>query len=74
MRPGWAAVSEHRFETPVRFRDFDEFEQRMMRPTFADHRIDDEMLAMVRDRFRPHLGADGAAFARPMHARLLRRR
>ena len=46
----------------------------MMRPTFADHRIDDAKLAAVRAVFESHLGADGARFARPMHVRLLRRR
>ena len=32
----WAAVADQRFDTPVRFADFAEFEQRLMRPTFAD--------------------------------------
>jgi len=71
---GWQAAAERRFEMPVHFRDFADFEQRMMRPTFADHRIDDAMLARVRERFAPHQGAKGASFTRPMHARLLRRR
>jgi hypothetical protein len=44
-----------------------------MRPTFADHRIDDAQLAAVRAAFTPHLGAGGAHFQRPMHVRLLRR-
>lgn len=69
----WRAVAEHRFEIPVRFRDFADFEQRMMRPTFADHRIDDAMLARVRERYMPHQGPEGASFTRPMHVRLLRR-
>ena len=46
----------------------------MMRPTFADHRIDDAKLATVRAAFEPHLGADGAHFRQPMHVRLLRKR
>jgi SAM-dependent methyltransferase len=69
----WAQVTERHFEMPVRFRDFADFEQRMMRPTFADHRIDDEKLAAARAVFEPHLGPDGARFTRPMHVRLLRR-
>ncbi len=69
----WDAVDERRFMTSVKFRDFAEFEQRLMRPTFADHRIDDGLLARVRDAFGPHCGADGARFVRPMHVRLLRR-
>jgi ubiquinone/menaquinone biosynthesis C-methylase UbiE len=70
----WEQVAERRFETPVEFRDFADFEQRMMRPTFADHRIDDAKLAQVGAAFAPHCGPDGAKFTRPMHVRLLRRR
>ncbi|MBP6674261.1 MAG: hypothetical protein KA185_03235, partial [Vitreoscilla sp.] len=67
----WAQVAERRFEIPVRFRDFGEFEQRMMRPTYADHRIDDAKLAEVQAIFQPHCRADGAHFTRPMHVRVL---
>ena len=69
----WQQVAERRFEVPVRFADFADFEQRMMRPTFADHRIDEAMLATVRAAFAPHCGPDGARFTRPMHVRLLQR-
>lgn len=69
----WEQEAERRFEIPARFRDFAEFEQRMMRPTFADHRIDDAMLATVRTAFEPHCGPEGARFTRPMHVRVLRR-
>jgi SAM-dependent methyltransferase len=69
----WQAADERRFATTVRFRDFDDFERRMMRPTFADHRIDDAMLERVRARYAPHQRAGGATFVRPMHVRLLRR-
>lgn len=75
LRTGrWDSVTERRFEMPTRFRDFADFEQRMMRPTFVDHRIDDAMLARVREAFRSHCGAEGASFVSPMHVRLLRRR
>ncbi len=66
-------VGERRFGMPVRFADFADFERRMMRPTFVDHRIDDAKIAAARAVFDPHCGAAGAHFARPMHARLLRR-
>ncbi len=69
----WEQVAERRFATPVAFKDFADFEQRMMRPTFADHRIDDAKLAHVGAAFAPHCGAQGARFTRPMHVRLLRR-
>jgi len=69
----WTQVAERRFDMPVKFKDFAEFEQRLMRPTFADHHIDDAKLAEARAAFEPHLAADGAHFMRPMHVRLLRR-
>jgi SAM-dependent methyltransferase len=74
LRSGpWEQVADRRFEMPVQFVDFADFEQRMMRPTYADHRIDDAKLAAVRAVFEPHVGPDGARFTRPMHVRLLRR-
>lgn len=70
----WEQIAERRFATPVGFRDFADFEQRLMRPTFADHHLDDAKLAEVRAAFEPLCGPDGAHFERPMHVRLLRRR
>ena len=71
--PLWEQAAEHRFDMPVQFRDFDDFERRLMRPTFADHRIDEAKRATVRSAFESHCAADGAHFKRPMHVRLLRR-
>jgi SAM-dependent methyltransferase len=74
LRTGmWEQAAERRFEMPVTFRDFEEFERKLMRPTFADHRIDDAKRAVVRAEFERNCGADGAHFDRPMHVRLLRR-
>jgi SAM-dependent methyltransferase len=70
----WEQVAERRFATPVRFRDFADFEQRLMRPTFADHHLDEAKVAEVRAAFEPHCGPDGARFDRLMHVRLLRRK
>jgi SAM-dependent methyltransferase len=69
----WTAVAERRFAMPVHFAGFAEFEQRMMRPTYATHSVDEAVLAAARAAFLPHLGAGGAHFIRPMHVRLLRR-
>ena len=69
----WQQVAERRFDMPVHYADFNEFEQRMMRPTFADHALTDELIQRVAVAFAPHCGPDGADFVRPMHVRLLRR-
>lgn len=72
--PHWDEVADVHFQTPVHFPDFETFERQAMRPSFADHHIDDSKLEQVRQAFMPHLGPDGARFVRPMHARLLRKR
>lgn len=69
----WTKRHDHHFEMPVRFRDFAEFEQKLMRPTFADHAIDEAMTEAVGAALAPHLGPEGYAFRRPMRVRLLRR-
>jgi len=69
----WEQAAERFFEMPVSFRDFADFETRMMRPTFADHRIDDAKLVEVGTAFAPHMTSDGAHFTRPMHVRVLRK-
>lgn len=74
LRAGeWTEVAVRHFQMPVMFRDFAEFEQRMMRPTYADHRIDDAKIAATRAVFERHASPEGARFARLMHVRLLRR-
>jgi SAM-dependent methyltransferase len=70
---GWVEVTQRRFDMPVHFTSFEAFEQQAMRPSFADHGIDDAMAQRVRERFSPYLGPGGASFTRPMHVRLLRK-
>jgi hypothetical protein len=70
----WEQVAEVFFELPVQFRDFAEFQQRMIDVTYVDHALDAGTLQAVRARFEPHLTADGAHFVRPMRVNLLRRR
>ena len=70
----WEPVSETFFDVPVHYRDFAEFEQRMIGVTYQNHRLDAATLAAVRARFEPHMGADGAHFVRPMRVNLLKKR
>jgi hypothetical protein len=69
----WTQQADIDFRMPVHFADFQTFERQAMRPTFADHRIDEAKLEQVRAAFMPHCGSDGAHFIRPMRVRLLRR-
>lgn len=70
----WEQVDEVFFEIPVHYRDFAEFEQRMIGVTFVTHKLEAATLAAVRARFEPHMTADGAHFVRPMRVNLLRKR
>jgi SAM-dependent methyltransferase len=69
----WEQVSEVFFDMPVRYRDFAEFEQRLIAITYLDHQLDAATLAAVRERFEPHMTPTGAYFERPMRVNLLRK-
>lgn len=73
VRSTWEQVAQRRFDMPVHFEDFAQFERRMMNPTFTDHRIDAPLRERVAAAFAPHCSMEGAHFVRPMHVRLLRR-
>jgi ubiquinone/menaquinone biosynthesis C-methylase UbiE len=66
----WQQVDELRFTMPARYSGFDEFERKHMRPSYADHALDDTKIAQVRASFEPHVGADGAWFDRLHHVRV----
>jgi SAM-dependent methyltransferase len=61
------------FRAPVRFQDFDEFDRRNLQVTHTEHRLEAALYARVRAAFVAHLGPDGAFFAQPMRADLVRR-
>ncbi len=69
----WQQVCDMRFATRVSFADYPDFESRVMRPTFAEHRLDDAKVAHVRAAFERYLTPTGAHFVRHMHVRLLLR-
>lgn len=73
----WKTLQEERFDVPVRYADWADFEQRMLYPTFADHQIDAAKLAIIRNAFERYAGSqaatDGVRFTRPMHVRLLQK-
>lgn len=71
--PLWEQIDEIRFTMPARFQNFDEFERKVMRPSYADHRLDAELIERVRAAFAPHQREDGARFVRLMHVRLFTR-
>ncbi|HRK38707.1 MAG TPA: class I SAM-dependent methyltransferase [Burkholderiaceae bacterium] len=73
----WKSLQEERFDMPARFADWADFETRMLYPTFANHQIDGQKLATIREAFdryaAQHGSASGVRFTRPMHVRLLQK-
>jgi ubiquinone/menaquinone biosynthesis C-methylase UbiE len=66
-------VEEKFFKTEVRFRDFSQFQERVIGVTYQQHRLTAECLAEVRSRFIAHMGPDGARFYTPNRIDLLRK-
>ena len=62
------------FDAPGWFRDFDDFEARMLRVTHTEHHIDRALHAKIRSAFMSHMTDDGAHFLKPSRVDLLRRR
>lgn len=61
------------FKTAVRFRDFSQFEEKVINATHTRHRLSADCLAEVRARFARHMGAEGARFLTPNRVDLLRK-
>jgi len=61
------------FNSPGKYENFSEFENDTINATHSSHRLDDELYALVKQRFEQHIGDDGAHFLNPMRVDLLRR-
>lgn len=67
-------AGEIHFSSISRFVGFAEFENRILGATHSDFDVDDALHARIRERFMPHLDADGMAeFINPMRVDLLRK-
>jgi len=66
-------VEEVFFNSPMRFENFTEFENNTIRATHSQHKLDDELYALVKQRFEQHMGDDGAHFLMPIRVDLLQR-
>ncbi len=66
-------VEETFFSSPRKYESFSEFENDTINATHSSHRLDDELYALVKQRFEQHIGDDGAHFLNPMRVDLLRR-
>ena len=66
-------VEEVFFNSPVKFEDYTDFENKILKATHTHHNLDDELHALVKQRFERHVGEDGAHFLMPIRVDLLRR-
>ncbi|OQX31838.1 MAG: hypothetical protein B0D96_05175 [Candidatus Sedimenticola endophacoides] len=67
------SVEQIFFNAPGHYRDFAEFEERMLRVTHTEHRIDAPLHQRIREAFERHLGPEGADFLKPSRVDLLRK-
>lgn len=61
------------FSTPLRFSDFAEFEEKVLRVTHTRHELSPQLHAEVRRKFLEHATPKGVTFFMPMRVDLLRR-
>jgi hypothetical protein len=66
-------VEQTFFNSPTRFEDFNEFENRIINATHSQHALDDDLYQRVKQQFEAHLGDDGAHFWSPVRVDLLQK-
>jgi len=66
--------SERFFSTPKFFRDFEEFEEKILKVTHTKHLLSPVLYQQVKEKFLRHMTPDGAHLAIPVRVDLLRRR
>ncbi len=66
-------VAQTFFNSPMRFENFQEFENNTIKATHSDHDLDDDLYERVKRRFEQHIGEDGAHFLMPIRVDLLRK-
>lgn len=65
-------VSQTFFLAPVRYRDVAAFEGKVLNVTHTTHRLSPALLEQVREKFKAHVGPEGARFEAPFRVDLLR--
>jgi ubiquinone/menaquinone biosynthesis C-methylase UbiE len=59
------------FNTPIVFNDFADFENKVIKATHTEHRLDDAIYTLVQKRFALNQHSNGAHFTAPMRVDLL---
>jgi ubiquinone/menaquinone biosynthesis C-methylase UbiE len=66
-------VEEIFFNSPMKFENFAEFEDNVIKATHSNHTLDENLYNLVKQRFEQHIGADGASFLMPIRVDLLQK-
>lgn len=66
-------VEQTFFNSPMKFQDFEEFENNVIKVTHSNHNLDKELHALVKQQFEQHLSDDGANFKMPIRVDLLKK-
>ncbi|MCK4709202.1 MAG: class I SAM-dependent methyltransferase [Gammaproteobacteria bacterium] len=61
------------FNTPIKFENFAAFENDTIKATYGNHRLDDDLYNLVKQRFEQHMGDDGVHFLQPIRVDLLQK-
>lgn len=61
------------FDTPLHFRDYDDFDRRIVQSTHPDQGLPEDLAREVREYFQRHVRGDGARFVRQMRINILSR-
>lgn len=59
------------FNAPRHYKNFEDFENRLIKVTHSDHNLPEGLLEKVRQQFSQHMSADGADFVTPIRVDLL---
>ena len=66
-------VEEVFFNTPRRYEDFAEFENRIINATYSENHLSEELYRQVKRQFEQQTGDDGAHFLSPVRVDLLQK-
>lgn len=69
----FTSAGEIFFNAPRNFRDFAEFDARMLQVTHTEHDIDDALYRKIETAFNAHVDEEGARFLNPSRVNLLRK-
>ncbi|MEN8761670.1 MAG: class I SAM-dependent methyltransferase [Thiogranum sp.] len=69
----FSLVEETFFNSPMKFENFTEFENNTIKATHSNHRLDEILYELVKQRFEQHIGDDGAHFLMPIRVDLLQK-